>query len=110
MIEKTTNTFWATIEIAGDINVAKQICREFCWEGCCVNLKPVDYIYTGGQESGVSITFVNYPRFPKTDDEIVNQAKRLAIKLKDGLCQWSYMIITPNETIWATDREERENG
>ena len=110
-MEKKEHTYWVKIEIAGDYHVAKQVCREFCMdEGACVQVHLVDYVYTGGEESGVSVMFVNYPRFPKDSDEIYRQAKRLALKLRDRMCQWSVMLITPTTTTWLTAREERENG
>jgi len=62
---KNCLTFEVKIYLAGPIEVAKQICREqFYKEGWCCTINPTDYIYTGGEESGYVIGFINYARFP----------------------------------------------
>ena len=108
MIEKQEETYWVKIEIAGDIHIIKQSCREFCWEGCCVRIIPVDFIYTGGEEAGASIMLVNYPRFPQTKQEVWEQAKRIALKLRKDAHQWSVMLMAPDKTEWITTREEKQ--
>jgi hypothetical protein len=71
---------------------------------------PTKFIYTGGAEDGVCVRLINYPRFPKTPEEIVQTASELAEFLRSVLCQWSYSIETPTTTFWQTHRVERENG
>lgn len=100
-----TDTFWVKIYLAGPIEVAKQILRRECKrEGLCVNIYPTSYIYTGGEETGYVVEFINYPRFPKTNDEIFNRALGIALMLKSETFQDSFTIATPSTTIWESDR------
>ena len=100
-------TFWAYIHLAGDIEVAKQVCREDCYqEGLCVTVEPCEYIYTGGQETGYVVRLINYPRFPSTPDRVLGRAKSLAIKLMERSFQHSALVITPINTEWLTRRAQ----
>ena len=50
IIQKSAPTIRFDIFMAGDINIAKQVCREYCFQvGFCITIEPVDYIYTGGE-------------------------------------------------------------
>ena len=94
-----------SIFIAGDHDRAKQICREFCMNiGACVTVTPTAYIYTGGEEAGVVVGLINYPRFPADYRDILAKARQLADDLMHGLCQHSYTIQTPTETHWYSRR------
>lgn len=74
--------------------------------GACVTVESVDYIYTGGEESGVRIGFINYPRFPSDAATIFNRAGDLAARLMERLCQHSYSIVGPEHTLWVSRRKE----
>lgn len=105
MQQLSTPTFWAHIFIAGDLEQAKQVCRSHCFTaGLCVTIEPVTYVYTGGQEDGVRVGLINYPRFPASDDQILRTAKDLAYRLREELCQNSFSIMTPAETIFDSRR------
>lgn len=102
---KTAPTIRYDIFIAGDVEQAKQVCREYCFEvGLCVTVEPVTYIYTGGEETGVRIGLINYPRFPSTSEAIGETAHKLADKLMRHMCQQSYSIVGPDETNWFSRR------
>ncbi|TIN83067.1 hypothetical protein [Mesorhizobium sp.] len=102
---KSAPTVRYEILIAGDIGQARQVCREWCMEaGACVTVEPVDYIYTGGEEAGIRVGFINYPRFPADDGSIGRRAADLARILMVRLCQQSYSIVGPNETVWYSRR------
>lgn len=107
MMNNIVSTFRADIYIGGDIEQAKQVCREFCMKGLCVTVTPTTFIYTGGEEAGVVVGLINYPRFPSTPTDIIDQATELAGLLRDRLCQHSYSIVTPNQTYWSTLRADR---
>lgn len=93
--------------MAGDIEVAKQCIRKICFKnGMCVTVSPTVYIYTGGEENGFVIGFLNYPRFPKTREEIWDTAKRTAVVLREELCQWSYLLVAPDKTSWVSYKPE----
>lgn len=93
------------IWIAGDYADAVRTVREFCQEGACFAVQPTDYIYTGGMESGVCVTLINYPRFPSNPGELFGKAKRLADLLQERLFQDSFTIEGPDNTVWFTTRE-----
>lgn len=75
-------------------------------DGLCVTVTPCNFIYTGGQESGVSIGLLNYPRFPKEPTAITARAMKLAERLMVDLCQWPALVVTPEETTWINRRPE----
>lgn len=105
MNSKTVESIRFEIFIAGDIEQAKQVCREHCFAtGLCVTVEPVAYIYTGGEEAGVRVGLINYPRFPATSEEISEKAKTLADLLMHRLCQHSYSIVGPEQTTWYSRR------
>lgn len=101
----TEPTFWAEIAIAGDYNDARNACRAFCEDGLCVTVTRTSFIYTGGEQSGVLVRLINYPRFPSTHAEIERKAMDLADYLRRALYQDSYTVITPEKTTWFTRRE-----
>lgn len=105
-MNKTEPTFWAEICIAGDFDMAVELCQGFVDEfGLCVTVTPTMYVYTGGYEDGVLVRLINYPRFPAHWFEILGQASKLAKHLKIGLGQGSYSIVTPDKTYWVSTRE-----
>lgn len=107
MTWKTEPSFNVTVYIAGDLQTARDSLRRQCIEeGLCVTLTPTSFIYTGGAEEGVAVGFVNYPRFPKTPDEIKGRAVKVATELMYAMCQLSALVVTPVETMWLTNRPE----
>lgn len=105
-VTKYADSYPVQIFIAGDYELAKSIAREFCDQvGCCVTVTATSYVYTGGEESGVIVGFINYPRFPKTPAEINLYAYLLAERLLQGLDQQSYSIQNPEETTWISRRD-----
>jgi len=104
--QNTVPTIRYEICMAGDIEHAKQVVREYCYHvGLCVTVEPVTYIYTGGEEAGFRVGLINYPRFPSTKDEVDTHAVHLAVKLRNALCQRSYTIIGPDTTFWYRDKD-----
>ena len=105
MEPKIAATIRFDIFMAGDIAVAKQACRGFCFdEGLCVTIEPTTFIYTGGEEEGIRVGLINYPRFPTTVDALSEVTRRLAHRLMLTLCQHSYSIVGPNDTEWYSRR------
>lgn len=103
--EQRQPSFSVRIYIAGNLADAERICRQFCYDvGHCVTVSPTEYIYTGGQESGVIVGLINYPRFPKTPEQLMHDARILGVRLMDGLSQHSFGIEAPDETIWISRR------
>lgn len=101
----TVQTIRFDIFVAGDLAQAKQVCGEYCYEvGLCVTVEPVEFIYTGGKESGVRVGLINYPRFPTTEEALREKASVLASFLMRRLSQHSYSIVGPRETEWFSRR------
>lgn len=101
LTEKQVDSFYAKIYIAGDLQTIKQVCRKYCMEvGLCVTVEPVDFIYTGGEESGVVIGLINYARFPSTEGEVYSKAKTLGGILVEECYQKSFSIVTTSKTVY----------
>jgi hypothetical protein len=95
------------IYIAGDYSKAVESTKQYCdQKGMCVTVTPTKYVYTGGEEDGVIVGIINYPRFPKYFHELFATAEEIAEKLCIDLGQQSYSIDTPKETHWYSNRPE----
>jgi hypothetical protein len=105
MIEKSVKSYQVKIYLSGSIEIIKNVCREYCLRGLCVTINPTLFIYTGGEEYGVEIGLINYPRFIDEQINILQKAKELATLCRDKSFQHSYLIIDGNETIWNSTRE-----
>lgn len=93
--------YTVTVFVAGDLHTARESLRRQCVEeGLCVTLTATEFVYTAGLESGVAVGFVNYPRFPKSPEEIYARAKALAVRLRADLCQRTALIDAPDKTEW----------
>ncbi|ANJ20706.1 hypothetical protein RDp07_gp46 [Roseobacter phage RD-1410Ws-07] len=106
MLVKEADSYTVRIWIAGNYARAEEICREFCEQGMCVSICPMNYIYTGGEESGVCVTLINYARFPKPQEDIDILAENLAERLRIGLHQQSFTIEDPDRTRFFSVRPE----
>ena len=96
------------IYIAGDYNVARQTLNKFCFEnGSCFTITPTTYIYTAGEEAGIIVGLINYPRFPKTDASLLELAEKVAELLRKELNQDSFTIEGPDYTNFYSWRENR---
>lgn len=105
METKTEATYIIKIYLSGDIGIIKQECRRFCKEiGLCVTINKTLFIYTGGEEYGVEIGLINYPRFPDTPEKIRAKAIELASRCRDATHQHSYLVVDAKETVYNTTR------
>lgn len=103
---KTVSTYQIKIYLSGDANQIKKSCREYCLKvGLCVTVTPTLFIYTGGEEYGVEIGLLNYPRFPATQKALLKTATALADKCRNEAFQHSYLIVTPTKTTWHSTRK-----
>ena len=100
-------TSYVTIHMAGDYNNAVQCARTFTFnEGACYQLTECDYVYTGGKESGFTARVMCYPRFLKTDEQLLDEATRFAYLLAEVLCQKSFSIETSHDTIYFQSNKQ----
>lgn len=107
MTGQSCDAFEYRIFMAGDIAIAKQVCREFCYKhGFCVTVTPTSYIYTGGEEEGFIVSAINYPRFPTTKANVGCKMLSLAELLVERCCQHSYTIQSPTKAVWFSRRQE----
>lgn len=102
-----TDSHPVQIFIAGDYEAALASCQVHCDEvGLCVTVTPTTYVYTGGQEPGVIVGFINYGRFPLGRAAIFERARELALKLIADLGQESASVQGPDDTLWISFRKE----
>ena len=97
-----------TLYISGPRNIAEQVCREYCYgKKLCVTIEDTAFIYMGGQEAGIRIGLLNYPRFPSTPEWLLEAATELAKLLIERLYRDSALIVNSNPatTTWITRRE-----
>jgi hypothetical protein len=103
MISSKVSTIVVTIHMAGDLAEAKRLLRKACYyQGLCVTVAAETFIYTGGEEEGMRIGFVNYPRFPSDLSSIQDRVVTLAEQLVVDLCQKTALVVGPVETVWVT--------
>lgn len=86
-------------DIVHTIDEVNQICQEYVKYGDCVTVTHTQFIYTGGNEPGVIIGYIKYPRFVRTDIEIKNSAIELANIFLDKFKQNRITITTPDSSI-----------
>lgn len=93
MKQTTCKTHVIKIYIAGDKNLARQVLQEYVMQGACVSISDEEYIYKMGNESGIVVNLINYPRFPKEEHELLEQALELANILIEKLYQGSCTVV-----------------
>lgn len=101
MKHQSCETHSIQIYIAGDLQQCKNACREYCDKhGFCVTVTPTDYVYTGGEESGVIVGLINYPRFPVEPHILFSHAYDLAKNyLIPMMEQDTCTIMSPNKSF-----------
>ena len=103
---KAVKSFPISIFIAGPYSEAVKICKKYCDDtGFCVTVTETEYVHTSGQESGVIVGLINYPRFPSDSATMFSRASAIAELLRVGLNQESYSIQTPETTVWYSYRK-----
>lgn len=105
MKTNTVPSYWVQIHIAGNIDLIKSICKEWCTKNIiCVTVTPTDYIYDGGSESGATVRFINYPKRPTDSQILAEKAIELARLLREKCDQKSFTIEDSQLNYW----EEKE--
>lgn len=75
----------------------------------CVTITKTDFRYVDGNEPGVVIGWINYPRFPRTPSEITERALELARTLMYELGQLRVSVTTPDDTYMIESAELGED-
>lgn len=119
MIEASLPTYYANIWLGlkngydgeiGDIQFVKNYCQEYVEKGLCVTITETEFIYTGGNEPGVIIGLINYPRFPKEDGEVLAEAIQLAEQLMRSFEQYRCSIVTPHRTFLMENEDKKDEN
>ena len=98
----------AIIYIAGDYNMAEEALRQHCSEeGDCWAVEHCNFIYTGGQEAGVKMTRIDYPRFPMTPEKLQERVEKLAEAMLFSLHQRSCTVVGPLRSTYMSRDSER---
>ncbi len=96
-------TYWVEIRMAGDIADAKRLLRQECYRrGLCVTVQAADFVDTGGEEAGIVVGLLNYPRFPSEPADILYRAREIALALMPHLNQKSALLVAADVTEWLT--------
>ena len=104
----TEPTVEIRVYLAGDLATIERCAREYCMDvGFCVTVTTTKFIYKGGEETGVCLGVVNYPRFPSDLTTLHNKAMDLTVKCMEAACQWTALIVAPEITHWLTRRKEK---
>ena len=64
----------------------------------CITITPTEYRYVNGNEPGVIIGWIQYPRFPRKRKEILRRALELADIIMRELGQFKVTVVTPNKS------------
>lgn len=117
---KSTETFNATIYIGlkegydgkqHSIGEVYEIIQEYCDSvGFCVSVTETKYIYSNGNENGVIVGLINYPRFESTPHKILQKAIEIGDILMIAFKQNRYTIVCPERTYLREKFELEENG
>lgn len=79
--------------------IVQKVCQSYCDSvGLAVTLEETFFIYTNGNEPGVKVGLINYPRYPKTKHEIISHALYIADKLKSEFKQYRVSVVTSDNT------------
>lgn len=76
----------------------KRVIKKFCDdEKIGLSYHANFFIYPNGEEPGLVLHLINYPRFPDTNENILKKAVKLAEMLKKECEQERVIIETPDE-------------
>lgn len=118
MIVKEVNTFTAqiymgltrfyTTECVDYTKVETSVCK-FCDEAKIgVTMEKIQFIYPGSMEHGARISLINYPRFPREEEDIKGIALKLAWQLLNKYDQNRLSIVFPRTTVMLERDEPKE--
>lgn len=89
------------------LNELKVKCQHFCnGVKLGVTITETEFVYVDGNEPGAIIGIINYPRFPKSEEEIKKIAIELAKVLMNEFKQIRVSIECPDEMIMLESEED----
>jgi len=88
------------------IDDVRIICDEFVNKiKDCVTISPTEYRYVNGNEPGVIVGYISYPRFPRSRKEIRKRALELAKRLMIQLNQYRVTVTTPYKSYMLENND-----
>jgi len=112
-IEQSVPTFYANVYMGMRegysnklhyLSEARPIIEKFCDERkVCVTVTETYFTYVDGSEPGFIVGFINYPRFPSTEYDILSMAEDLGLILGKAFKQERFSIVTPSSTRMYED-------
>ncbi len=67
--------------------------------GVAFETSQTEFIYPTGSEEGLCISFINYPRYPNTPEEVREKATNLAKNFMKEFKQYRVSIVCSDRTI-----------
>jgi hypothetical protein len=95
--EEYTDTFFSESDA---VEIIKRWCNE---RKQCVSITPTRFVYVDGQEPGLIIGFINYPRFPMNKEDILARAIELGESLRKHFKQFRVSVTTPTTSYLLED-------
>ena len=68
-----------------------------------MEVRPTHYLYPGGDEPGVLVGLINYPRFPLTPEAILGHALDIAQQMKERFQQERLSVVCSDYTYLLGD-------
>lgn len=98
------NTFTASIYISITKQEAISLLSEYFGKmGMCATVTEIDFVFTGGRESGVCIGFINYPKYVNSPEEITQKVIEMANKMLTQVHQRSCSVVCSDRTYYLTN-------
>ena len=89
------------------VNDVRKICDEFVNEiKDCITITPTEYRYVNGNETGVIVGYIQYPRFPRSRKEIKRRAFIIGETLMKELEQNRITITTPFKSYMLENKNQ----
>ena len=111
----TENTFRVTIYVGfkehydgkiQSIEEAENICQEYCNKvGLCATITPLKFVYKDGEENGCAIGLINYPRFPSSEETILNHGLQIGKLLMKEFNQMKVSIVCDDKTYMLEESD-----
>ncbi len=90
---------------AEQFEILRATCRLYCnTEKLAVTITRTEFMYVDGNEPGVIVGLINYPRFQRHEAMIKDLAVLLAFKLKEALRQERVSVVCTDETIMLGEK------
>lgn len=85
---------------------AQEICRKYVNDvKLCVTLTPTEFFYVNGEEQGVVVGLIQYPRFVISEKEIKEKAIELARIMMREFKQFRCTVVTTDQTYMLENDE-----